>query len=174
MQLLPSPIGTPPARCEQRFFHAPALSYQYQVRCIQVEPTKTGPIGTDCVSKDKGIAPVIFGSRDTVTITKPVQLLGMNRQDVEASFESSFNNRATRHFKSHGDPLRLSHRQRSTAKPPAAPDWLHHGPRPVHPPGDGRGRAHRPAAAGSPNQSPQTTRTISADQLVLDAWHSVR
>jgi hypothetical protein len=63
---------------------------------------------------------------------------------------------------------------RSTAQPPAAPDWLHHGPRPVHPPGDGRGRAHRPAAAGRPNQSPQTTRTISAAQLVLDAWHSVR
>jgi hypothetical protein len=81
------------------------------VRFIQLEPTKTGPIGTDGVGKDKGIAPVILGSRDTVTITEPVQLLGINRKDMEASFEQSFDDRATRHFDGHGYPLRLSRRQ---------------------------------------------------------------
>jgi hypothetical protein len=45
-----------------------------------------------------------------VTITEPVQLLGINRKDMEASFEQPFDNRATRHFDGHGDPLRLSRR----------------------------------------------------------------
>src|SRR6266446_9828461 len=63
---------------------------------------------------------------------------------------------------------------RSTARPLAEPDWLHHGPPRVHPPADGRGRAQRPDAAASPNQSPQTTRTATADPLVLDVWWSAR
>src|SRR5215475_10695493 len=62
---------------------------------------------------------------------------------------------------------------RSTAKPPAGRDWLRHGPRPVHPPGDGRGRAHRPDAVESPNQCRQTTHTAWVDHLAVDAWRSV-
>jgi hypothetical protein len=43
-----------------------------------LEPTKTGLIGTDGIGQDTGIAPVILGSRDTVTIPEPVKLLGIN------------------------------------------------------------------------------------------------
>ena len=46
-----------------------------------------------------------------MTIPEPVQLLGVNRKDVEASFDQPFDNRATRHFDGHGDPLRLARRQ---------------------------------------------------------------
>src|SRR5712691_7062326 len=62
----------------------------------------------------------------------------------------------------------------SIASPPAGQDWLHHGPQLVHPPGDGRGRAQRPDAAASPNQSPHTTRTAEADPLVLDVGWAAR
>jgi hypothetical protein len=55
-----------------------------------------------------------------VTIPKPVELLGIQRKDVEAAFDQSFDNRAPRHFDGHGDPLRLSRR---------------HGPQPVCQPG---------------------------------------
>src|SRR5262249_15019446 len=62
----------------------------------------------------------------------------------------------------------------STASPPAGRDGRHHGPPLVHPPADGRGRAHRPDAAASPHPSPQPTPTAGADPLVLDVWWSVR
>jgi len=80
------------------------------VRFIQLEPTQTGPIGTDGVGQDTGIAPVILGSRDTVTITAPVKVLGVHRTDVETSFDQPCDHRATRHFDGHGYPLRLSRR----------------------------------------------------------------
>jgi len=85
-----------------------------------VEPTHTGLIGTDGIGQDKGIAPVILGSRDPGTIPEPVQLLGMNRTNMEATFDQSFDDRASRHFDGHGDALRLSRRQ---------------GPQPVRQPG---------------------------------------
>src|SRR5262249_1643841 len=62
----------------------------------------------------------------------------------------------------------------STTSPPAGRDWRHHRPPPRHPPVDGRGRAHRPDAAGSPNQCPQTTRRAWAAHGVLDAWRLAR
>src|SRR4029453_14127091 len=62
----------------------------------------------------------------------------------------------------------------SIASPPAGPDWRHHGPQLVPPPADDRGRAQRPDAVASPNQSPQTTRMAEADPLVLDVWWSAR
>jgi hypothetical protein len=68
-----------------------------------LEPTKTGLIRTHGIGQDKGIAPVILGPRHTVTIPEPVELFGMNRKEVEAAFEQTFDN---------GAPLRLSHRQR--------------------------------------------------------------
>ena len=46
-----------------------------------------------------------------MTIPEAVELLGINRKDVEAAFEQPFDNRAPRHFDGHGDPLRLSRRQ---------------------------------------------------------------
>src|SRR5713101_934470 len=63
---------------------------------------------------------------------------------------------------------------RSTASPPAGPDWLHHGPPPARPPGDGRGRAHKPDAAVSPNQCPQPNRKACNDRLAPDVWRSAR
>jgi hypothetical protein len=97
-----------------------------------LEPTKTGLIGTDGIGQDKGLAPVILGSRDTVTIPEPVKLLGMNRKNVEATFDQSFDNRASRHFDGHSDPLRLSPRQ---------------GPQPVRQPGQtGSIMVHSPLA----------------------------
>jgi hypothetical protein len=63
---------------------------------------------------------------------------------------------------------------RSTAKPPAGRDWPRHGRRIDPPPGDGRGRAHRPDAAESPNQCPQTTRKACNDHLAPDVWRSAR
>jgi hypothetical protein len=76
-----------------------------------LEPTKTGLIGTDGISQDKGITPVILGSRHTMTIPEAVELLRMQRKDVEAAFEQPFDNRAPWHFDGHRDPLRLSRRQ---------------------------------------------------------------
>jgi len=80
------------------------------LRFIQVEPTKTGPIGTQRIGQDKGIASVILGSRYTVTIPEAVELLGINRKDVEASLDQPFDNRTPWHFDGHSDPLGLSRR----------------------------------------------------------------
>jgi len=81
------------------------------VRFTQVDPTKTRLIGTDGIGQDKGIAPIILGSRRTVTIPEPVELLGMQRKEVEAAVEQTLDNRAPRHFDGDGDPLWLSRRQ---------------------------------------------------------------
>src|SRR4030095_8793711 len=63
---------------------------------------------------------------------------------------------------------------RSITRPPAEPNWLHHDQWHVHPRGDGRGRVHRPDAAVSPNQCPQTTRKACHDRLAPDVWWSSR
>ena len=81
------------------------------MRVTQLDPTKTRLIGTDGISQDKGIAPIILGSRRTVTIPEPVELLGIQRQEVEAAVEQTLDNRAPRHFDGDGDPLWLSRRQ---------------------------------------------------------------
>jgi hypothetical protein len=82
------------------------------LRFFQVEPTKTGLIRTHGIGQDKGIAPVILGSRDTVTIPEPIALFGMQRKEVEAAFEQPFDHGAPRPFDGDGDPLRLARRQR--------------------------------------------------------------
>src|SRR4029453_4445922 len=82
---------------------------------------KTRLIGTERIGQDKGIAPVILGSRHTVTIPEAVELLRIQRKDVEAAFEQPFDNRAPRHFDGHGDLLRLARR---------------HGPQPARQPGE--------------------------------------
>jgi hypothetical protein len=107
---LPEPSGTPTERCAHRFFRSPALSLQSPWRCIQLEPTTTGPIGTACVGQDTGRAPVRLGSRDTVTSTAPGTLRGGHRKDVDASFDQPCDHRATRPFDGHGSPRRLSRR----------------------------------------------------------------
>ena len=47
VQLVPQPIGTATELFEQRFLRATQLPSQQELRCIQVEPTQTGLIGTD-------------------------------------------------------------------------------------------------------------------------------
>jgi hypothetical protein len=64
------------------------------------------------IGKHKGIASVVFRSRDTVTVPEPVELLGVHGKDVEAALDQPFDNRTTRYFNRHGHPLRLSRRQR--------------------------------------------------------------
>jgi hypothetical protein len=54
-----------------------------------------------------------------VTIPEAVKLLGINRKEVEATFDQSLDNRASRHFDGHRDPLWV---------PPR------HGPQPVRQP----------------------------------------
>ena len=78
------------------------------MRCIHAEPTKTGPVGPDGIDQNQGIAPVILGSRDAVTIPEPVELLGIERKDREAAVDQPFDNCAPRHVDGHGDPLRLA------------------------------------------------------------------
>ena len=73
-----------------------------------MESAETGQIRPDRIGQDKGITPVILGSRDTVTIPKPVKLLGMNRKDGEASLDQPVHNGATWHCDGHGDALRVA------------------------------------------------------------------
>jgi hypothetical protein len=111
VQLVPQPIGTATELFKQRFLRSTQLPQQQELRFIQVEPTKTGLIGTDGVGQDKGIAPVILGARHSVAVTKASELFGVNRKDVEASLNQSFDNRTPWHFDGHGYPLWLSRRQ---------------------------------------------------------------
>jgi len=64
-----------------------------------------------------------------VAVTKASELFGVNRKDVEASLDQSFDNRTPWHFDGHGDPLWVSRRQ---SPPPgselsqAAPIMVYH------------------------------------------------
>src|SRR5262245_33106175 len=82
---------------------------------------QTRLIGTDGIGQHKGIAPVILGSRHTVTIPEAVELLRMNRQEVEARFEQPSANSPPRTSDGHGDWRRLARR---------------YGPQPVRQPGE--------------------------------------
>jgi hypothetical protein len=82
------------------------------LRFIQSESPKTGLIRSQRIGKHKGIASVVFRSRDTVTVPEAVELLGVNGKDVEAALDQPFDNGAPRHFDGDGYSLRLSRRQR--------------------------------------------------------------
>ena len=112
VQLVPQPIGTTTKVFEPRFFRSTELSSPSEWRFFQVEPTQTGLIRPHGIGQDTGIAPVILGPRHTVPIPKPVELFGIQRKEVEAAFEQTFDNGAPRHFDGDGYPLRLSRRQR--------------------------------------------------------------
>src|SRR5712664_1536728 len=104
-------MGTATELFEQRFLRSTQLPSQQELRFIQLEPTKTGLIGPDCIGQDKGIAPVILGARHGVAVTKARELFGVHRKDVEASLAQPCDNRTPWHFDGHGDPLWVSRRQ---------------------------------------------------------------
>jgi hypothetical protein len=52
------------------------------------------------IRQDKGITPIILSARNTMAVTEPIQLFGMNRKDVKPSLNQPFNNGATWDFDS--------------------------------------------------------------------------
>ena len=63
---------------------------------VDTDQTKAGLVRAQGVRENKGISPVIFGSGNGMAISKPVQLLRVDRVDVEASLGQALDYCASR------------------------------------------------------------------------------
>src|SRR2546428_205190 len=63
-------------------------------------PAETGVIRPHGISQDKGIASIILSTRDTMAVTEPIQLFGIQRKDVQPSLNQPFHNGAPWDFDS--------------------------------------------------------------------------
>jgi hypothetical protein len=55
------------------------------------------PVGAQRVGKDVRIAPVVLGTSDGEVVAEAVELLRVDRVDLETAFEQRLDNRAMRH-----------------------------------------------------------------------------
>src|SRR4030095_9402990 len=86
MQLLPQPIRGPTEFFKQRFFRPTQIPQHEELRGIPPEAAETGAIRAERISQDKSITPIILGAGHTMAVTKPIELLGINRKNVKSSF----------------------------------------------------------------------------------------
>jgi hypothetical protein len=59
-------------------------------RMIQLDTPEAVAVVAQRIGQDVGIEPVILGSRDAVSVSETIKLLGIDGVDVEASFHQGF------------------------------------------------------------------------------------
>jgi hypothetical protein len=89
-QLLPQLVRRTPELGEQRFFRPAEFAYHQEVRRLYMDLAKAGPVCPSGIRSHKGIASVILGASHCVAVAKPVELLGVNRTDMQAPFHEQF------------------------------------------------------------------------------------
>jgi len=80
---------------------------------IQHDAPEAVLIGPERIGEDEGVEPIILGARDRVSISKAVELLRVDREDVEAPFHQSLHEPSARDLDRHGHLSRLAPPQTS-------------------------------------------------------------
>jgi hypothetical protein len=71
-------------------------------RVVELKVAEVMPIGAKRVSADEGVESVVFGAGDGVAVSKAVELLGVEGENIEPTLEQSFDHGSMGQLESHG------------------------------------------------------------------------
>jgi len=106
-ELLADAIGQPIALLLQILGHARPLAQFDHDRVFDSEPAEAMPVGAQRVGEHVGVAAVVLGAGDGVAIAEAVELLGIDRIDLEAALEQDLDDGTVRRLDRNGDRRRL-------------------------------------------------------------------
>jgi hypothetical protein len=86
--------------------HARPLAQLDHQGIIDHKPAEGLPIGAQCTAEHTGVAAVILGPGDGEAIAEAVELLGIDREDLEGVIEQHLDDRSVRGLDRHGDLAR--------------------------------------------------------------------
>ena len=109
-QLLANAIGQSAALALQIVGHPRPLAQLDDERIVDRQPTECVPIGTQAIRQHMGVTPVVLGAGDREAVSEPVELLGVDRVDLEAALQQGFDHGPVRHFDGDGNRARLRSR----------------------------------------------------------------
>ena len=105
--MLADAVGEPVAFLLQVLDHAGPLAQLDHDRVFDREPAEAMPVGSQGVGEHVGIAAVVLGAGDGESIAEAVELLGVDRIDLETALQQDFDDGTVRHLDRHGDRGRL-------------------------------------------------------------------
>lgn len=107
VQLLPQSVAESPKLLAQVVLDAGQFAKLHDTWVIGLHAPEGRAIGSQGVGKDEGVAPVILGPGDRVPVAKAIELLGIEREHMNAVFEQGIDDGAARHFDGDGDAAGL-------------------------------------------------------------------
>jgi hypothetical protein len=111
VELLAQPTGEAPPLLAQLILHPRPLPKLNDQRILGRERPEGRLVGREGGGQYERIPTIIFGPRDRVAVAEAVELLGVEREDVEAAFEQRVDHRAPRHLQRDGDASGLPARE---------------------------------------------------------------
>jgi hypothetical protein len=103
MELLPQPVGSASEFDFQLVFKPGKLSQPKQIGAIDVYPLIALPVCSQRAGQNKRISGIVLCAGDGETVTKPVYLFRIDREQSEATLDKSFNERAPGHLDADSD-----------------------------------------------------------------------
>jgi hypothetical protein len=97
-QLLAEPVGEATALLPEVVVDAGQLPQWQQPGILGIQPPERRPVRAQRRGQHEGIAPIILGARHAVAIAEAIELLGIEREDVDAAFQQRVHQGPARHF----------------------------------------------------------------------------
>ena len=107
VQLLSQSVAESPELLPQVVVYARQLAELDDAGVVGLHAPEGWAIGTQGVCEDKGVAPIILGPGDRVPVAKAIELLGINREDMNAAREQGVDDGSAGHFDGHRDATGL-------------------------------------------------------------------
>jgi hypothetical protein len=92
----------------QLFGEARPFTQLDQARISKLHTAIQMPIGAQPVGRNVGVAPIVFGTRNTEAVAQTVELLGIDGVDDEAPIQQSINDGPVRHLDCDRDNARAA------------------------------------------------------------------
>jgi hypothetical protein len=107
-ELLAQAIGEADERLEEVIVQAGEFTELDDEGILGSEVAEGGPIGAQGIAQDEGVASIIFGAGDGVTVAESVELLGVDGEDVKAALEHGLDDGPARNLDGDRDARRAS------------------------------------------------------------------
>jgi hypothetical protein len=107
MQLLPETVTESPQLLPQVVVDARQLAQLDNAGSVGLHAPEGRTVSTQGVREDEGIAAVVLGAGDRVPVAKAIELLGIEREHMNAAFEQGVDDGSAGHFDGHRDAAGL-------------------------------------------------------------------
>ena len=78
---------------------------------VHIDPAEARAVGAHGVREHEGVLAVVLCTSDGMTITKPIKLLRVDGEDVEAALDETLDQSTAWNLDRHGDPIRMTTRK---------------------------------------------------------------